>query len=239
MQQVIESFTNPVDHLALDEALLLAAEAGEVGETIRVWELKSPAVVIGRSTKVEFEVDRSFCEGNQIPVLRRCSGGATIVAGAGCLMYSVIIDVDANPELRKIDAAHAHVMSRVLAVAKQQLPETQLQGVCDLTWQNRKFSGNSLRISRSCLLYHGTVLYAADLELLSQCLRQAPRQPEYRQQRDHGEFVTNAPIDPQLFKSGLLSAFQVTDSPLVDLPDARMAELVSGRYGNDAWNFRH
>ena len=244
MQQVIESYTSPADHLALDEALLLAAESKEIGDTIRVWEIDQPTVVVGRSTKVDFEVDRGFCKANQIPILRRCSGGATIVAGSGCLMYSVIISLESNPSLRKIDAAHGHVMSRVLAAVQSQLPDARLQGICDLTWQNRKFSGNSLRIARNCLLYHGTILYAADLPLLVRCLRQAPRQPDYRDQRDHVDFVTNAPIESSLFEAALLKAFNTADEPPARLPDevithGRVAELVNTRYGNDDWNFRH
>ena len=58
-----------------------------------------------------------------------------------------------------------YVMQRVLAALQQQIPEVAFQGTCDLTWQNRKFSGNSLRIARGHLLYHGTMLYRVDLDL--------------------------------------------------------------------------
>ena len=36
MRHIIESLTDPADHLALDEAVLLAADSGELSETIRV-----------------------------------------------------------------------------------------------------------------------------------------------------------------------------------------------------------
>ena len=37
----------------------------------------------------------------------------------------------------------------------------------------RKFSGNSLRVKRTHLLYHGTLLYDFDLSLIAKCLRTA------------------------------------------------------------------
>ena len=127
MRHIIESLTDPADHLALDEAVLLAADAGELGETIRVWQFDRHVVVLGRSSKVDYEVDRAYCESNDIAILRRCSGGASVVGGPGCLMYSVVISLSKQPELRKIDAAHRYVMQRVFAAVQQQVPECQLK----------------------------------------------------------------------------------------------------------------
>ena len=48
-------------------------------------------VVIGRSSRTADEVDLEYCRAEGIPVLRRCSGGAAVVVGPGCLMYSVVL----------------------------------------------------------------------------------------------------------------------------------------------------
>jgi lipoate-protein ligase A len=71
--------------------------------------------------------------------------------------------------------------------------EVQVQGICDLTIDNRKCSGNSLRVARDHVLYHGTLLVDFDLPLLERCLRTPPRQPAYRAERAHGSFVANLP----------------------------------------------
>ena len=239
MRHIIESLTDPADHLALDEAVLLAADAGELGETIRVWQFDRHVVVLGRSSKVDYEVDRAYCESNDIAILRRCSGGASVVGGPGCLMYSVVISLSKQPELRKIDAAHRYVMQRVLAAVQQQVPECQLKGICDLTFLNRKFSGNSLRVSRSHLLYHGTILFDADLNLLARCLCNAPRQPDYRDGRDHGDFVTNVPINPDELSRDLIKYFEAEAEPLTELPQSRIRKLRQERYDAAQWHFRH
>ncbi len=174
MRRITDQLTEAADHLALDEALLLEAEEGRSGEALRVWEFAEHVVVAGRSTRVDDEIERSFCELQGIPMLRRCSGGASVVAGPGCLMYSVVLSFARDPALSRIDVAHQYVMSRVLTALQRQIPDVALQGTCDLTWQNCKFSGNSLRIARQHLLYHGTILYDFDLRLMLAMLETSP-----------------------------------------------------------------
>ena len=242
MKRIIESLSDPADHLALDEAALLLADdesAPNWGDTIRTWQFDHPVVVVGRSTRVGDEVDREFCEANDIPIFRRCSGGASIVGGPGCMMYSVVISLEKTLGARKIDEAHQYVMSRVLAAVRKQVDAATWQGTCDLTHEDRKFSGNSLRIARTHLLYHGTILFGSDLQLLARCLCHAPRQPDYRRSRDHHEFVTNVSIDPTELQKDLLEQFGVNDESISRLPLETIRSLRQQRYDNPDWHFRH
>ena len=234
MQSVEETLDDPADHLALDEALLLESK-----DAIRIWEFSQPVVIAGRSSRIDDEIDREYCQAAKIPILRRCTGGAAVVGGPGCLMYSVVLNTDDQPQLHRIDAAHQHVMTRVLHAMQIQIPETRWQGICDLTWRNKKFSGNSLRITRDSLLYHGTILYDFDLNLIARCLCAAPRQPDYRAGRDHESFVTNVPIDPERLKADLLRHFHAAGKSCTNALLPGIRQLRTGRYDLDAWNFRH
>lgn len=242
MFQMLDDFTDPADHLALDEAILMrdSADLGsfQPWEILRVWEFMQPVVVAGRSSRIREEIDVDYCQAMMIPILRRCTGGASVVAGPGCLMYSVVLDHAVHEGLRKIDAAHQHVMSRVLAAVQQQLPSATLQGICDLTWQNRKCSGNSLRVTRDRILYHGTVLYDFDLAMLSRCLLTAPRQPDYREGRDHATFVTNVPVNSTKLAAHLVDKFEVRER--VDAKDlqSQVLKLREQRYESQKWHFR-
>lgn len=238
MRRITEPFATAADQLAVDEALLLEADQNG-GETLRIWEFSRSTVVLGRSSKVDLEVDREYCEAEAIPILRRCSGGATVVGGPGCLMYSVVIGFDQHPELQKIDAAHQYVMRRVLAAVRRQVPEAQFQGTCDLTWNDQKFSGNSLRIARHHLLYHGTILYAADLDHVARCLKDAPRQPDYRAGRQHRSFITNVPVDSDQLGDAIADEFGAQADHRYPLPQQRIEELRQQRYTNQAWHLRH
>lgn len=225
-------------NLAIDEALLEAAEAGESGEVLRLWQFAQSVVVVGRGSRVAVEVDTEACQFRGIPILRRASGGAAIVAGPGCLMYSVVLSLRDRPQLRRLDLAHQFVMGALAEQIGGRLEDVAVQGTCDLTWRNRKFSGNSLRVARDHLLYHGTLLYAADLELLSNCLKTPPRRPDYREDREHARFVTNVPLSVAELRRAAALAFDAQEST-EHYPIGRAERLAAERYGCDAWTYRH
>src|SRR6185503_13795422 len=68
------------ENLALDEALLLAAEAGGP-DVLRFWEWTGPGVVIGAGGRWREEAQVEACESDGVPILRRSSGGGSVVLG--------------------------------------------------------------------------------------------------------------------------------------------------------------
>ena len=78
------TLSTPAENLACDEALLqLAEEDGAAGEILRVWEPMQYFVVVGYANRVATEVNLPFCQDNGVPVLRRCTGGGTVLQGPG------------------------------------------------------------------------------------------------------------------------------------------------------------
>lgn len=238
MKRLDLSLGDPASNLALDEALLEHAEQGDGNEVLRLWTFDRPTVVIGRGSKIAGEVNTAYCAHEGIPVLRRCSGGAAIVGGPGCLMYSVVLSLQLRPELRDVDQAHRLVMTRLLEAISVQAPEVRWQGTCDLTVGARKFSGNSLRIARKHLLYHGTILHAADLAQIDRCLATPPRQPDYRQGRRHADFIANLAIDPAKLADQIAEKFGALERTEI-WPQAITARLKQERYDDPAWHHRH
>ena len=83
---VDRTFDSPEENLAFDDMLLAEAE-----ETIRFWESSTPFLVLGRSGRADQEVNLAACEADGIPVLRRSSGGGTILQAPGCLNFALIL----------------------------------------------------------------------------------------------------------------------------------------------------
>jgi lipoate-protein ligase A len=239
MRRLMLTLDTPAANIALDEALLDLAEAsGPEAEFLRVWESPQPVVVAGRSSRVHDEIDEAVCRERGIPILRRSSGGAAIVAGPGCLMYAVVLSYDERPQLRDLSLAHAFLLGRLASELRTNLPNVMRQGTSDLASGMRKFSGNSLRAKRTHFLYHGTLLYDFDLSLVESCLRTAPRQPAYRQSREHGDFVANLPLSREEVEAAVLAAWPTTDETS-DWPRASVAALVEARYAQDEWNLAY
>ena len=225
-------------NIALDEALLEAAENGEVEqEILRLWQPLEPIVVVGRSSSVSSEVNLDYCQQNKIPVVRRCSGGATIVAAQGCLMYAALLSYQQRPELRMLEQAHQFVMSRLQKAVGSLGVKSELQGICDLTLANRKVSGNALRCKKSWLIYHGTLLCEMDLDLISNCLGQPRREPTYRDGRSHAEFVGQLPISTATLSTALVESWEAYQL-VSGWPQKRTAELVDEKYSTRQWNHK-
>ena len=223
------------ENLALDEALLDEAEGGEApGETLRLWEPRQPMVVVGRSSQFHVEVRLDACRTLQIPVLRRPSGGAAIVAGPGCLMYALVLSYRLRPQLRVLAEAHRWVLGRLVGALGALVPGVGCQGTSDLAIGGRKFSGNSVRCRRDHFLYHGTLLYDFPLQLVERCLAMPPRMPEYREGRPHETFVTNLPLRPELIRKALVDAFAARE-PYEPWPARRVAQLVAEKYSLPEW----
>jgi lipoate---protein ligase len=229
------------ENLALDEALLQAADqkdnsrAQPSTEVLRVWQSNEVAVVVGRSSRVADEVDLQQSQQLGIPVLRRCSGGASVVIGPGCLLYSLLIDLENKPSLRMLDEVHRHVMERMLKAIQPILSSVTTDGTCDLVFNNRKFSGNSLKVGRNWTLYHGTILLEMNLSWLDRLLKHPPREPVYRHGRSHSEFVTNIGIDRVELTHALRRAWQAEEA-MNNCPMELVPELVKNRYSQASWN---
>lgn len=231
----------PAANLALDEALLEEAEASgddSSRELLRVWEPKQPFVVLGRSSLLEQEVNLTACQQLEVPVLRRVSGGATIVTGPGCLMYAVLLSYASRPDLRLLDRAHQTVMEHQQRAIQSLGIDCSIQGICDLTLDEKKFSGNSLRCRRNFLLYHGTILYGFPLSLLGTCLGSPQRQPDYRQQRSHLEFVTNIEASRGEIIRALRGVWDARDETAT-WPELMTSRLAAEKYSRLEWTSRH
>jgi len=225
----------PEENLALDEALLEIAEAKDGPSGIlRLWESPQHVVVLGRSSDPSTEVNLDACRQRGIPVLRRSSGGTTVLIGPGCLMYAVVLSYETYPQLRMIELAHQFVLQRLQQAIAPQVPEVALAGTSDLTWNLRKCSGNSLRCRQRHLLYHGTIVYDLSTIMMSECLGTPARQPDYRRNRSHDEFVTNIKIDPILLRTDLARVWRAS-VPLIDPPIVETHRVVAARYSQGNW----
>jgi len=222
------------ENVALDEALLLEAEAGRGGEVLRLYEWPTPAVVLGAGGKLTEDVDETRCAADGVPVVRRSSGGGTVLLGAGCLCYSLVLAYERSPALREIPFSNVFILETIRQALADLVPDIERAGTSDLMIAGRKFSGNAQQRKRNYLLHHGTLLYNFDLAAIGRYLRAPLRQPEYRQQRDHGAFVRNLPLSRGELESRLQQAWAARETR-AHWPAAAVARLVQEKYGTQEW----
>ena len=238
MKYLDRTLRTPQANLAGDEALLDWCEEGSADEILRFWEPRQHFVVLGYSNKTRSEVNLDSCKKLGVPVLRRCSGGGTVLQGPGCLNYALLLKIHGDLPLANIAKANAFIMNRNRSALNSLLNgKVLIQGHTDLTLQGLKFSGNSQRRKRHFLLFHGSFLLKLDLALVEQVLPMPSQQPQYRRRRAHKDFLTNLDLPADDIKEAMKRAWNAGDA-LDELPENRVEQLVKEKYATDAWNFK-
>jgi len=232
------TFATPEENLACDEALLDLCEEGLADGLLRFWEPAEYFVVVGYGNKIATEANLPFCEANAIPVLRRCTGGGTVLQGPGLLNYSLVLRNDHSAPLQTISGTNNFILHRHQAALSALLNRpVEVQGVTDLALTGLKFSGNSQRRKKQSLLFHGSFLLNLDISLVEKALPLPSKRPCYRRDRSHSNFLMNLQIPAAALKTALLEAWQ-PDSPLPDVPVQQITALARDKYKQHEWNFK-
>jgi len=235
------SFQSPAENLACDEALLDYFEEHGGDGVLRFWEPRNYFVVVGYANEVAKEVDVPSCEADEIPILRRCSGGGTVLQGPGCLNYSLVAPIAGDGSLQNIRSANQFIMERNRAALKLKLriesSKVEVAGHTDLVLDQAKFSGNAQRRKKHFLLFHGTFLLNFNIPLIEKYLRMPSKQPGYRQNRSHEDFLMNLNLPAVEVKGALCNAWGVTQ-PLNVIPRDAIALLARDKYVTKEWNFK-
>jgi lipoate-protein ligase A len=225
------------ENLAYDEALLIEADEGRAGAVLRFWEIPTFAVVLGASRRMARDVVVEHCRADGVPIARRSSGGGTVVIGPGTLNATVVLPGSMAPGLGAVDTAQAYVLGRMARALRSIEPAVDVSGSGDLTIAGRKFSGSAQRRLRTWFLVHLSILCGFPLDRVDRYLRQPDRQPDYRRDRPHGEFLRNLMHGRTIVAAAIRSEWCPPDSPppATNVSQALLENLLSERFANRSW----
>ncbi len=224
-------------NLALDEALLIEAEERGSPPVLRIWEPDAFAVVLGSSCRWREDVRVDACREDGVALARRSSGGGTVVVGPGTLNLTVVLPIDAAPGLGAVDVAHRFVLDRLARALREGGTAVEVRGLGDLTVGDRKFSGSAQRRLRRHFLVHATMLYDFPLEKIDRYTTLPRRQPSYRADRPHGDFLMNLGLPRASLIEAIRSAWIPPgggiETPAV--PEETVRELVASKFADPSW----
>jgi lipoate-protein ligase A len=199
-------------NLTLDDRLLAGCESGAAGEVLRVWEPSEYAVVAGYGNPRFDEVRRDFCRSRNIPLVRRSSGGGTVVIGPGSINYALVLRIDGNEALTGIRQTNRYVMERNRRMLERVLGrDVVVAGFTDLVVDGRKVSGNAQRRKRNAVLFHGTFLLNVEMSMMERVLDVPVAAPRYREGRSHRDFLMNLQVSAGAIKHALREEWAARD----------------------------
>ncbi len=153
--------TNPYFNIAAEEFILKNSSE----DVLMLWQ-SEPSVVVGKHQNVLAEVNMDFVHENNIPVIRRISGGGTVYHDLGNVNLTLIQTMEKQENL--ID--FRKFTQPVIDFLKQFGLEAYFEGKNNLTVKGKKFSGNSAHVFKNRVMHHGTFLYHTDLNRLEKVI---------------------------------------------------------------------
>ena len=201
------SFAYPQENIAYDQTILELAEASSSGEVLRFWESSEHFVVLGRTSKPQLDLKLNNIDKDKLEVVRRMSGGGTVLQGPGCLNYSLILSYERNNMLRNIRSSYQFILEKVSDSLNKIGVESRFEGLSDLAVGGRKFSGNAQCRRRRYLLHHGTILYNFQLDKIERYLNMPKEEPPYRNGRSHKDFLANIRVSAGDIKKAIASSW--------------------------------
>jgi len=238
MLYFISSSHQPAFNLATEEYLLKNYE-----EDFFFLYSNCPALIVGKHQNTLAEINLEKTEEENIPVVRRLSGGGTVFHDEGNLNYCFIKKGEKGKlvDFQKYSQPIIDTLQKLSVDAK-------FEGKSDLTIDGKKFSGNASHVFKSKIMQHGTMLFSSDLKRLNQLLKVNPLKFKDRGIRSIRSHVTN--ISDYLSSPLSLDAFSklIIEELRSNFPDAKAFELnnsdkekievlMTEKYNNWEWNY--
>ena len=239
MQFYISPSLDAAWNLALEEVLWRSGD-----DIFLLWR-NAPSVIVGRHQNTLQEVNADFAREQGIAVVRRVTGGGAVYHDPGNINFSRTAAAGAwRDELAK------ECLSPLLtALETLGFGGCEFSGRNDLLYRGMKISGCARSVQLNRMLFHGTLLYDADLSVLDTVLTPDPEKIRSKGIRSVRARVGNlrelagglAP-DTETFLQKLSGKIvcQLGVSGPVAIPEERILQadhLAETKYRTREWNW--
>jgi lipoate-protein ligase A len=159
-----------------------------------IWQPQFEAIVLGQSNKIETAIELEEVYTDKIPVMKRPSGGQTVLLSPKTLVVSAVVVQE------KLDKPHQwfKVFNQkiIQALKKVGVNDVSTKGISDLAIGVKKILGSSIYRKGNKILYHAVLNIAESPRKIGRYLSHPSKEPDYRAGRSHEQFVTS------LFEAG-------------------------------------
>jgi len=162
---------------------------GGTGDGMLVWQPAETIIVLGQSNTPgrSLILDNVLSDG--IPVTKRPTGGEAVILTPEMAVITVAREF---PEMARSKDFFTEINAMILDMLSDLgVKNYGTGGISDITIGHRKILGSSMHRRENRLVYHAVLNIDGDPSIFERYLRHPSREPDYRLNRPHGEFVTS------------------------------------------------
>jgi len=156
-------------NMAKDYAILYCIAHNELPPALRIYRWIEPTVTVGYFEDVNYTVNRDYCKEKNIPVIRRESGGGTVLHHME-LTYSFTASIYSDFIPQSVDESFRKIIAPLIDTLKMYIDNVEYRPVNDIIINNRKISGSAQTRKYGILQQHGTVILDIDDDLLTSAI---------------------------------------------------------------------
>ena len=146
-------------------------------------------IVLGRSNNIENSINHKNVERDGIIILKRPSGGESVILSPNMLIFSFKQKSDKIQNPAKLFKL---INSKLIEnFSKLGIENLYSKGISDLSIGEKKIVGSSMFTKNKTIFYHGVLNISEDVELIEKYLKHPSKEPDYRKKRSHREFVSS------------------------------------------------
>uniref|UniRef100_A0A0A9AHZ2 BPL/LPL catalytic domain-containing protein n=1 Tax=Arundo donax TaxID=35708 RepID=A0A0A9AHZ2_ARUDO len=146
-----------------------------------------PTIVMGVSGRVSELVEIQPVLRDRVPVVRRFSGGGTVIVDQGTMFVTLICNKTAVDGLQPFPRDIMSWTSKLYGKVFEGFGEFHLREN-DYAFNHLKFGGNAQSITKNRWVHHTSFLWDYDVKNMDY-LKIPKRAPEYRLERNHTDFL--------------------------------------------------
>lgn len=154
-----------------------------------IWVPDDFYVVLGNSNKPEKNLIEKNIRDDDVTVYKRPSGGETVILTPRTMVMSVKTTLEhfSNP------SAHFRYFNQKIidALSSLEVNDLHYRGISDIAIGDRKILGSSIYRKRKILFYHAVLNVSESVDTIARYIKHPTKEPDYREGRDHHEFVTS------------------------------------------------
>ena len=195
----------------LPDAVLIDPDAMQPDSL--VWVPEQTVIVLGQSNDADGAVWTEMAYADGIPVIKRPSGGQTVILTPNTVVISVRLISERLENPRVYFSQVNDIIIKTLR--DMEVKNLGQQGISDVTIGEKKILGSSIYRKKNLVFYHAVLNVAESPDFIGKYLKHPSKEPEYRAGRRHEDFVTSIResgygFTPEEIKEALEQAFTAT-----------------------------